>query len=166
MRLLKQLMRSRPKYKPSLQNKNAIPSSFHILKGDLVEVVNGPCTGERGKVLAVVRKKARVVVEGVNVRPRKKSSNPARGLQSAVVDVPGSLHYSNVNLVCPMSDKPTRISRKFLEDGTRVRVSKRSGAVIPRPEELKVRGRERREEVAFNESGEEDVWRRTYDGSN
>lgn len=75
-----------------------------------------------------------------------------------------SVHYSNVNLICPVTDLPTRISRKWLEDGTKVRVSKRSGAIIPRPEILTQRRRPKRESVGERETKMEDVWEKTWDG--
>ena len=102
-------------YKPQLSSPNALPKKFSILRGDTVEVINGPCTGERGVVSSVLRKNARLIIEGVNVRSRKLKSNPARGLSAKVQDKAVSVHYSNVNLVCPVMDKPTRISRKYLE---------------------------------------------------
>ena len=114
----------------------------------------------------MIRKSARLIIENVNVKTRKLAASPSTGQPGKVVERPASLHYSNVNLVCPVTDKPTRVARKFLEDGSRVRVAKISGAIIPRPEELKHRRRQRREEVGPNETGEEEVWRATYDGTN
>ncbi|GMH75434.1 hypothetical protein TrST_g13067 [Triparma strigata] len=163
MRLLKKLMTPKVSYKPQLSSPNALPKKFSILRGDTVEVINGPCTGERGIVSSVLRKNARLIIEGVNVRSRKLKSNPARGLSAKVQDKAVSVHYSNVNLVCPVMDKPTRISRKYLEDGTKVRVSKLSGAIIPRPLILSERRRPQRTELTEKETKEEDVFEVTYD---
>ena len=75
-----------------------------------------------------------------------------------------SIHYSNVNLVDPVSGLPTRISRKFLEDGTKVRIAKRSGAVIPRPEILQFRKSPKRTEASSNcTEGDDVVWENTLD---
>ncbi|GMH60065.1 hypothetical protein TL16_g13021 [Triparma laevis f. inornata] len=162
MRLLKKLMQPKVTYKPQIQNKNALPKKFSLLRGDLVEVINGPSTGERGLIKSVLRKNARLIIEGVNIRPRKLKSNPATGLSATVEDRPVSVHYSNVNLVCPMTDKPTRISRKYLEDGTKVRVSKLSGAIIPRPPILTERRKPKRTALGDKETAEADVFEVTY----
>ena len=47
--------------------------------------------------------------------------------------IPASVHYSNVNLIDPTSGLPTRVGKGYLDDGTKVRISKRSGAIIPKP---------------------------------
>ena len=159
-------MKPRASYKPQLQNKNALPSKWHILRGDTVAVIGGPVSarGSRGVVKEVIRDKGRVIIEGVNMRERKLKGKPELGIKAAVVKREVSVHYSNVNLVCPVTDLPTRISRKWLEDGTKVRVSKRSGAIIPRPEVLKQRRRPKRENVGERETGKDDVWEETFDG--
>lgn len=104
---------------------------WRVVRGDLVEVTSGPLKGQRGKVLEVVRASNRVVVEGVGIvtkhvavpdSPRKK---PTR--------TEGPIPVTRVQLVCPESDKPTRVSFAFLDDGTKVRVSKQTGCIIPRP---------------------------------
>jgi ribosomal protein L24 len=65
-------MKPRSKFKPGLQNKNAIPSKWSILRGDNVAVIGGPVNarGERGIVKEVIRDKGRVIIEGVNMRER------------------------------------------------------------------------------------------------
>ena len=107
---------------------------WKILRGDTVEVINGPEKGKRGRVLEVVRASNSVVVEGVgfvtkNV-PVIGSDRPEK------VQTEGPIYVSKVAVVCPETDLPTRVGYAFLEDGTKVRISKRSGAVIPRPEVL------------------------------
>ncbi|GMH61554.1 hypothetical protein TrRE_jg1501, partial [Triparma retinervis] len=95
---------------------------------------------------------------------RKLKGKPELGVKAAVVKREVSVHYSNVNLICPVTDLPTRISRKWMEDGTKVRVSKRSGAIIPRPEILTQRRRPKRESVGEKETGVDEVWEQTFDG--
>ena len=70
----------------------------------------------------------------------------------------------NVNLICPVTDRPTRISNKFLEDGTRVRISKLSGAVIPKPEEALKTRRMPVQDKGGRDTDEEEVWKVTFNG--
>ena len=72
--------------------------------------------------------------------------------------------YSYVNLVDPVTNQPTRISYSFLEDGTKVRVAKKSGAVIPRPDVLKYRKRPVSSLVTDKCTEQDDVWEITYEG--
>ncbi len=99
--------------------------SFRIVKGDLVQVITGEAKDSRGKVIDVDLKKNRVKVEGVNVIKRHtkpSQTNP----QGGIVEKEAYIHMSNVMLVDPKSDKPTRIGAKFLNDGKKVRVSSKS----------------------------------------
>ena len=106
---------------------------WNIVRGDLVEVVSaGPDQGKQGTVLKVLRDRNRVLVDGVQLVTRHIKARPGHKGRSIVKPTP--VHYSNVNLVCPQTGKPTRVATRWLEDGTKVRVAKRSGAVIPKPE--------------------------------
>lgn len=58
---------------------------------------------------------------------------PGPGQAGGLVEVESPIHYSNLKLVCPVTREPTRIAYRFNEDGTKMRVSKKSGAEIPRP---------------------------------
>lgn len=164
--ILKQLRKNREngKYKPQFQNKNAIPKKFHIMRGDKVEVIqrNHPAFGMQGTVLEMIRSKNRLVVEGVNMYNSLVRGDPAMGIGNEYKQKERSIHYSNVNLVCPQTNLPTKISRKFLEDGTKVRISKRSGAIIPRPEILSVRKNPKRTELSFKDTEADDVWAISY----
>ena len=74
-----------------------------------------------------------------------------------------SIHYSNVNLVDPVTGLPTRVRRKILEDGTKVRVAKKSGAIIPRPEILLERRKPKNMTVTESCTTDADaVWEITY----
>ena len=95
-----------------------------IKKGDEVIVTAGKDKGERGKVLQVLPKKDRVIVEGLNMvkRHRKASQNHEGG----IVDQEAALHISNVMLIDPSDDRPCRVGF-VAEDGVKKRVSKRTG---------------------------------------
>ena len=101
-----------------------------IRKNDQVEVISGKDRGTRGRVLRVSRASSRVLVEGVNVIKRHTRANPQKNIQGGVVEREAEIHVSNVMLVDPDTDKPSRIGSKVLEDGSRVRVARRSGAVL------------------------------------
>ena len=98
-----------------------------IRKGDTVVVIAGKNKGQRGKVLHVVAKTGRVVIERVAMI--KKHMKPSqKAPQGGIVEKEGSVHLSNVMLVDPGTDKPTRVKVK-IDNGVRRRVGK-SGAVI------------------------------------
>ena len=100
-----------------------------IKKGDTVQVVSGNDKGRRSTVLAVIREKSRVIVESVNMR--KHHSRPSsRDPQGGIVEREAPIHLSNVMVVCPKTDLPTRIRHKKLDNGKNVRVSARSGEMI------------------------------------
>lgn len=95
-----------------------------IKKGDTVLVITGKDKGKKGKVLSVIPKKERVVVEGVNIvkkhaRPTQK--NPKGG----IITQEAGIHISNVKLVCPSCGQPTRVGFKVKEDGAKVRFCKK-----------------------------------------
>lgn len=98
-----------------------------IRKGDTVVVIAGKDKGKRGKVLRVLNKKDRVVVERVMMV--KRHTKPSqRNPQGGIIEKEGSIHISNVMLLDPGSDKPTRVKVK-VENGVRRRYGK-SGAAI------------------------------------
>lgn len=114
---------------------------WRILRGDMVQVTSGPESGKRGRVLEVVRAANRVIVEGCGIVTK---SVPQIGTDyKKPVQTEAPIYVSRVNVICPETDKPTRIRYAFLEDGTKVRVSVRSGCIIPRPEILSKRRKER-----------------------
>jgi len=99
----------------------------HVRKGDLVVVIAGKDKGKRGKVLRILKKTGRVVIERVMMV--KRHTKPSqKNPQGGIVEKEGSVHLSNVMLLDPGSDKPTRVKVK-IEGGVRRRVGK-SGAVI------------------------------------
>jgi len=101
----------------------------HVRKGDTVIVVAGKERGKRGKVLRVLRDKGRVLVEHINMI--KKHQRPTQKLrQGGIIEREGTIHLSNVMLVDPQTDKPTRVGVRALSDGKKARVARRSGEFI------------------------------------
>lgn len=104
-------------------------SKLNIKKGDMVYVNAGSDKGKTGRVLRVIVKEERAVVEGLNIV--SKSSKPsAKNPQGGIVKQEAPIHISNLNLIDPKSGKPTRIGRRKNEEGKTVRYSKKSGEVI------------------------------------
>ena len=101
-----------------------------IRKNDQVVVRAGKDRGKKGRVLSVVPDKNRVVVEGVNLIKRHTRPNPQRNIKGGIVEREAAIHISNVMLVDPESNEPTRLGSKTLNDGTRVRISRKSGAAV------------------------------------
>jgi len=101
----------------------------HIKKGDVVEVIAGREKGKRGKVLKVLKEENRVVVEKINMIKRHTKPNQTTQ-QGGILEREGKLHLSNVMPVDPKSGRPSRVQRKRLEDGRRVRVTQQSGELL------------------------------------
>ncbi|MDI6713153.1 MAG: 50S ribosomal protein L24 [Anaerosomatales bacterium] len=96
-----------------------------VRKGDKVRVIAGKDKGKEGKVLRAYPEKQRVVVE--NVHMIKKATRPSqRNPQGGIVEMEGTIHVSNVMLVCPSCGQPTRVARRR-EEGVRIRVCKKCG---------------------------------------
>jgi len=102
----------------------------HIRKDDTVQVISGKDRGKRGRVLRVMPSASRALVEGVNMVKRHTKPIPQRNIKGGIVEKEGAIHISNLMVVDPDTDKPTRVGRKRLEDGKRVRIAKVSGAVL------------------------------------
>jgi large subunit ribosomal protein L24 len=100
-----------------------------IKRGDTVVVLAGKDKGARGVVRRVLTKHQRVVVESVNIVKRHQRARGAQQ-QSQIVEREGPIHVSNVMLVDPNTNAPTRVTFRAREDGTLVRVGKRSGQDI------------------------------------
>src|SRR5881275_2599689 len=103
-----------------------------IKTDDEVIVISGKDSGKRGKVLRVEPKKNRVYVEGLNIVKRHQRPQQVAGAQRSeqvggVIEKEGPIHLSNVMLVDPKDNKPTRVGIE-VEDGKRRRVARRSGS--------------------------------------
>ena len=105
-------------------------NKMKVKKGDTVIVIAGKDKGKRGEVLRSIPADWRVIVQGVNVV--KRHTRPAAGQPGGIVEKEASIHVSNVMLADPKTDKPTRVGRKLLDDGRKVRYAKGSGEVIDR----------------------------------
>ncbi len=103
----------------------------HVTAGDQVRVMRGEDKGKEGKVLRVFRKTGRVTVEGVNiVKKHRKARRPDE--QSGIIEQAAPIHASNVMLLDPKSGDPTRVRMRVNDDGTKERLSAKSGEALPR----------------------------------
>ncbi|SEL99811.1 LSU ribosomal protein L24P [Syntrophus gentianae] len=100
----------------------------HLKKGDLVKVTAGKEKGKTGKVLSVIKEKNRVVIEKLNMIKRHQKAN-AMG-KGGIVDKEGSIHASNVSIMCGKCNKETRIGIKMIEDGKKVRICKKCSDIL------------------------------------
>jgi large subunit ribosomal protein L24 len=101
-----------------------------IKKNDTVLVMAGRDRGKRGRVLRVLPARGRLVVEGVNVIKRHTRANPQRNIQGGIVTREAALDASNVQLVCPECGAATRVGRRRLDDGRRVRYCVKCKGVV------------------------------------
>ena len=102
--------------------------SSRVRKGDMVAVISGNDRGKRGRVLRLMPKEDRVIIEGVNLvfkHMRRSQSNP----QGGRIRREAAVHISNVMPIDPETNKPTRVSTKLVE-GKRIRVARRTGVEI------------------------------------
>ncbi len=100
-------------------------SKIHIKKGDNVYVLVGEDRGKTGRVLQVLPKAGRAIVEGVNI-VTKATKPTAQHPQGGLIKKEAPIHISNLNLVDPKTGKPTRIAIRRDADGKAIRISKKS----------------------------------------
>jgi len=163
MRLTRIINKLGPRKSKPVQEMAATKTRWNILRGDKVQVIGEhPEAGKQGNVMKVLRKLDRVIIEGVNLGVKRIKGKPDRGIKGRTTTKERTIPYRNVNLVDPVTGKPTRIYRKYLEDGTKVRISKKSGAIIPRPDILNFRKRPVNSVVTDKDTSEEDAWEVTY----
>ncbi len=103
-------------------------AKVHIRKNDMVVVIAGKDKGKIGKVLKVFPRKGRAIVEGVNIV--KKHMKPTPYSSGGIIEKPAPVHISNLMIYCPKCKRGVRVGKKFLEDGTKVRVCKKCGEII------------------------------------
>lgn len=101
-----------------------------IKQGDMVQVIAGKDKGKRGKVLSVFPDLGRAIVEGVNVQKKHQKPNPQKDNKGGIVEREGKIQLSNLMVIDPNTDKPSKIGVKVLENGQKVRVFKHSGEVL------------------------------------
>jgi len=100
-----------------------------VKKNDLVMVIAGKEKGKTGKVLAVIPEKKRIIIEKVNFI--KRHTRPSeKNRQGGIIEKEGSVHISNVMVMCSKCNKPTRIAKKLLDDENKTRVCKKCGEIL------------------------------------
>jgi large subunit ribosomal protein L24 len=102
-----------------------------IRKGDRVQVLTGRDKGRRGEVIAVMPKENRALVQGVNMVKRHQKPQ-GMGQPGGIQEKEAPIQLSNIALIDPKSDKPTRVGFAELADGRKVRVARPSGEVLDR----------------------------------
>jgi large subunit ribosomal protein L24 len=106
-------------------------NKLHVRRGDQVQVISGNYRGARGQVLRAIPSKNQVVVEGVNIRKRH-SAPSQQNPEGGILSFEAPIHVSNVMLIDPTTDDPTRYRTRIDADGTKERISVRSGNPIPK----------------------------------
>jgi large subunit ribosomal protein L24 len=104
-------------------------AKFHIKTGDTVMVIAGQSKGQTGRIIRMIPKQHRAVVEGVNMvtkHQKPTASSPQGGLSQ--MEAP--LHVSNLMLIDPKTGTPTRVGMKINDKGQKVRIAKKSGETI------------------------------------
>jgi len=102
---------------------------FHVRRDDQVMVMAGKEKGKTGKILRVIPKKERVIVEKVNFVKRHTRPS-AHQRQGGILEKEAPIHISNVMIICPKCNLTVRVGRKILEDGKKVRYCKKCGELI------------------------------------
>ena len=110
---------------------NAERGALQVAKGDTVRVVRGDDKGKEGKILRVFPKTGRVTIEGVNIVKKHRKARRAEE-QSQIMEMPAPVHASNVMLLDPKSGEPARVRHRVDTDGTKERISAKSGDAFPR----------------------------------
>lgn len=101
-----------------------------VKKNDQVLILAGKDRGAKGKVLKVFPSQGTAIVEQLNMIKRHTRPNPQKQVQGGVVDREAPIRLSNLMVVCPECNRPSRLGRTRLEDGSAARTCKRCGAVI------------------------------------
>ena len=135
---------------------------WRLVKGDKVQVCSGPDAGKQGVVKRVVRPYNAVIVDGLNVRKRVITATAQS--TGFVKQLPGLIHHSRVALVDPVHNQSCKVKFGWDEHGNKVRVSKLSGAIIPKPDSLKAAGTGNRTVNAQTDTASAAVQRVTYTG--
>jgi large subunit ribosomal protein L24 len=111
---------------------NRVRFKMPVVRGDQVMVVRGDDKGKRGEVIRVFPKKGRVTVKGVNIVKRHRKARTAEE-QSGIIEMEAPIHVSNVMLLDPKEGLPTRTRLRIDDDGTKERISVKTGDAIPKP---------------------------------
>lgn len=103
-------------------------AKLKIKKGDQVVVISGASKGAKGEVLNIIREENRAIVQGVNMVKRHK--RPTQFSAGGIENKEAPIHISNLAIVDPKTDGPTRVGYKVLKDGQKVRVARKSGETL------------------------------------
>lgn len=103
---------------------------MNIKKDDLVVVLTGRERSKRAKVRQVLPKQDRVVLVETNIAKRHSKPGARGARQAGIIDIEAPLHVSNVMLVCPSCNKPTRVAHRMLPNGGKVRQCKHCNSDI------------------------------------
>jgi large subunit ribosomal protein L24 len=132
MRVLRYRKTDRPKAVNRKRHAdNAERVRMRITKGDTVRVMRGDDKGKTGEVMRVFPKTGRLTVKGINIVKRHRKARKAEE-QSGIIELEAPIHASNVMLLDPKKDTATRIRMRIDEDGTKERISVKSGDAIAR----------------------------------
>eukprot|EP00982_Pelagococcus_subviridis_P004150 29081-Pelagococcus_subviridis.AAC.13 len=143
-------------------------TKWKIYTGDTVKIRSGKDKGQVGVVQKVFRKENRLIVEGLNL-VKKHVKRTEENKQGGVITMEAPIHYSNVGIVDPVTGAATRIGIRFLDDGTKVRVTLgrlASGAMVPKPDHAivkkRVRENARNSKTGTRDTSWQDALRNTY----
>lgn len=106
-----------------------IRDSIPIRKDDKVKIIAGKDKGKVGKVLKVIKKKNRLLVENINIVKRHTKPN-AQNRQGGILESEAPIHWSNVMLMCNKCIEPVRVKKKTLDDGKSVRICTKCSEII------------------------------------
>lgn len=101
---------------------------WRIKKGDTVQVMTGKDKGKSGEIIEVLRDERRVKVKGLNIVTKHK--RPSQMSAGGIEHVEASIHASNVMILDPKDQKPTRVGYNISKDGTKTRIARRSGETL------------------------------------
>lgn len=101
-----------------------------VKKNDQVLVISGRDKGKRGRVLEVLTKKGKILVEGINMMKKHVRPNRQRGIAGGILERESPMAISNVMVLEPSTRKPTRVGYQILQDGRKVRIARKTSAVI------------------------------------
>lgn len=104
-------------------------AKIHVKKGDTVKVISGKDKGKKGKILTVFPDEGKIIVEGINMQT-KHTKPKAAGQTGGLVHQEGNIYASKVMYVCNKCNQTSRIGKKFLDNGQKVRYCKKCGEVI------------------------------------
>lgn len=107
----------------------AVDKKYRIKKNDTVVVIAGKEKGKSGKVVRIIPKQDRAIVEKLNMIKRHMKPG-AQNRQGGILEREAPIHISNLMLVCTKCTDPTRVGYKILEDGKKVRICKECGEII------------------------------------